>query len=364
MKNHITEIDVPLGKGPTAKWSYISLMFSLFFFLPVIVNPQLNNSVTLTSIFLLYFAFIGLFFWSLFSVGKAAALPAIGIIILCTFGTVIYTGTNALFGYSAFFSSYYFRIKSACAFLVINLFAQVIAAYVLNNMHVYFLGPSIAITLALFIYGHFSRNEALNTLNNEVQAEQMEQLAAIAERERIARDIHDLLGHSLSSLALKSELAEKLIKKGELEQAQQEIKEVASLSRTTLSEVRQAVSGLKQQSFKGGVEKLSEQLQRLGFHTELDISPLKLDASTESTLLLLSKEWVTNILRHSNGDRVTISVIQSNNEIVLAISDNGTTDNIQLGNGIQGMQSRVEELKGRFKVDASNGVSMTVAIPC
>ena len=112
-------------------------------------------------------------------------------------------------------------------------------------------------------------------------------------------DMHDLLGHSLSSLALKSELSEKLIEKGNIELAQQEISEVAELARSTLSEVRQAVTGLKLQSLNGGIEKLSEQLQHLGFKTTLDVAPIQVDASMESTLLMLCKEWVTNILRHS-----------------------------------------------------------------
>ena len=364
MKKHITEILMPLGKGPTAKWSYISLMFSLFFFLPLIVNPQVYTELNLTAIFLIYLSFLSMFFWAVFSVGKITALPIIGNILICALGPIIYVGTNSLFGYSAFFSSYYFNLRSALGFLIVNLAAQIIAAYAFDILHVYFLGPSIAITLALFIYGHFSRNEALCALNNKAQAEQMEHLAAIAERERIARDMHDLLGHSLSSLALKSELADKLISKGNIEQAQQEIADVAALSRTTLSEVRQAVTGLKLQSFNGGVEKLSEQLQRLGFQTELNVAQIKVDASMESTLLMLCKEWVTNILRHSNGNFVNISVAQANNQIELEISDNGLTESIKPGNGIQGMESRIKELQGSFSVDVGEGVTMSVVLPC
>ncbi len=364
MKKHITEITVPLGKGPTAKWSYISLLFSSFFFLPLIVGSSPLNDLNLAAVLLIYLCFIGAFFWALFTVGNKTALPIVGIITICAAGSYIYVGTNALFGYGAFLSSYYFKLKSAFGFLMGNLASQIIAAYAFDLLHIYFLGPSIAITVALFIYGHFSRNEALNGLNNKAQAQQMEQLAAIAERERIARDMHDLLGHSLSSLALKSELAEKLLQKGNTEQAQQEITEVAALSRTTLSEVRQAVTGLKLQSFRGGIEKLSEQLQRLGFRTEVNISTVKVDASLESTLLMLCKEWVTNILRHSNGNFVNISVEQTNNQIELEISDNGLAEPIKPGNGIQGMQSRVKELKGKFAVNVNEGVTMNVVIPC
>lgn len=291
-------------------------------------------------------------------------IPIVGIVAISTFGSALYGGTNALFGYGAFLSSFYFKLKTAFKFLIFNLALQVIAAFAFDLLHVYFLGVSVALTIGSFVYGYFSRNETLNGLNNIAQAKQMEQLAAIAERERIARDMHDLLGHSLSSLALKSELAEKLLKKGNIDQAQQEIAEVASLSRTTLSEVRQAVTGLKLQSFSGGIEKLSEQLQHLGFRTEVNISALKMDASLESTLLMLCKEWVTNILRHSNGNFVNISVEQTSEQIELEISDNGLTDAISPGNGIQGMQSRVKELQGRFTLEVKEGVTMNVVLPC
>lgn len=291
-------------------------------------------------------------------------IPIVGIVAISTFGSALYGGTNALFGYGAFLSSFYFKLKTAFKFLIFNLALQVIAAFAFDLLHVYFLGVSVALTIGSFVYGYFSRNETLNGLNNIAQAKQMEQLAAIAERERIARDMHDLLGHSLSSLALKSELAEKLLKKGNIDQAQQEIAEVASLSRTTLSEVRQAVTGLKLQSFSGGIEKLSEQLQHLGFRTEVNISALKMDASLESTLLMLCKEWVTNILRHSNGNFVNISVEQTSEQIELEISDNGLTDAIRPGNGIQGMQSRVKELQGRFTLEVKEGVTMNVVLPC
>ena len=355
---------MPLRDSRAARWSYISLIFSVFYFLPLVVNITSFSNTSLAGILLIYLCFLGAFFWAVFSVGKNTITPIVGIVAISALGSAFYSGTNALFGYSAFLSSYYFAPKTAFKFLLFNLAAQIMCAFAFDLLHIYFLGISTALTIGSFVYGYFSRNETLNGLNNAAQAQHMEQLAAIAERERIARDMHDLLGHSLSSLALKSELAEKLLKKGNIEQAQQEIAEVASLSRTTLSEVRQAVTGLKLQSFSGGIEKLSEQLQHLGFRTEVNISTIKVDASLESTLLMLCKEWVTNILRHSNGNVVNISVAQTNEQIELEITDNGRTDAINPGNGIQGMQSRVKELQGRFTLDLKEGVTMNVVLPC
>ena len=127
--------------------------------------------------------------------------------------------------------------------------------------------------------------------------------------------ICNLLGHSLSSLALKSELAEKLINKGKSEAAQSEIQQVAQLARQTLSEVRQAVTGLNKQSLKSTISELSDELTNLGYETEQNIQIPTLSAKTESTLSMLCKEWVTNILRHSSGNKVFVEISQLNDEV-------------------------------------------------
>lgn len=363
-KESITEIGTPIAQTPAAKWSYISLIFSLFYFFPLVVNFKYYSTVDLILSGVAYIAFVCLFLLTARRVGRAAFYPIVATITLAATVSSFHSGANTLFGFASFFSSYYFKKRIANTLLIANLSTQLITAFVFDLMFVYYLGPSIAVTVSLYIYGMFSRKETLHFLNNQVKNEQLEQLAAIAERERIARDMHDLLGHSLSSLALKSELAEKLIAKEKYEQAKREINQVANLARETLSEVRQAVTGLKKQSLSSGVEHLKDELEHLGFKTKAQVDLAQLPAKVESTVFMLCKEWVTNILRHSKGDSVNISLKQDAKFIHLEITDNGELKSLVPGNGIQGIKSRVAELNGTVNINHSSGVALQVQIPC
>lgn len=353
----------PIANTGAAKWSYFSLTFSMFYFFNIIADFDRYTSQQLIVAFVIYAVFIILFMQAIRSMGKVVIRPIVGIIILSAVGASINPGTNALFGYAAFFSGYYFFKKHAVFFLFFNIAAQIASAIMLDLLSPYFLGPSLACTISLFVYGLFSQKEYIHVCLQHKKNEQIEQLAAIAERERIARDMHDLLGHSLSSLALKSELAEKLANKQKFEAAKKEMSEVAALARQTLSEVRYAVTGLKQHGLNGALEKLSNELKNMGFETQFYFDAANLPPMVESTLIMLSKEWITNILRHSNGKHVSIAVTIDANNVKLNIGDNGTTVKIKPGNGIEGMRSRVTELGGTITIKNDDGVKLNVIIP-
>jgi len=353
----------PIDGSASAKWSYVSLMFSLFFFFPLIMTWQNVSLQNIAAHILIYGAFIFCFIMAIRRVGKQTYGPISGIIVIAAIGSSITAGSGSLFGYATFLSSYYLDRTKANLFLLFNLSTQLLAALAFDLMHLYFLGPSVAVTLSLYVYGRFSQKDCFAQLRAQQQNQHIEELAAIAERERIARDMHDLLGHSLSSLALKSELAQKLLQKGREQDALQEIQQVAQLARDTLAEVREAVTGLKHQSLSHNIEKLSVQLSNLGYNTKTQVNLPPLNAKVESCLNMLCKEWITNILRHSEGDEVDISVNYDKQNIQLTINDNGNISSITPGNGIEGMKSRIKELKGDFSLNLKNGVSLMVTLP-
>jgi len=363
MNNIENDITKPISGGPTAKWSYISLIFSLFYFFPVVINYDRYSLFSLAVVLAIYSLFLIFFLIAVNKAGVSARLPIVLIILVSALGAGHYSGTNSLFGFASFFSGYYFRTKESLLFLLFSLMTQLSSAYAFDLMTIYYLGPGCAVAISLHIYGRFSRKETLHYLKQEQQNQQIEQLAAIAERERIARDMHDLLGHSLSSLALKSELAQKLIDKGRSEQAREEISQVAQLARETLSEVREAVTGLKQQSLDTGLNQLAEKLQHLGFDIKLSHSDETFNAKVESVLLMVCKEWVTNILRHSNGNKASIDTNVEGGKVILTVKDNGTVKQITPGNGIKGIQSRVSELSGTVEIESKDGVKLTVILP-
>lgn len=357
------DISQPIGYSSTAKWSYISLIYSVFYFLPLVVSERHYSVELILLIIATYLVFISLFFVTVFRFGKAALLPIWAIIALAFIASSYHTGCNIFFGYAAFFSGYYFKSRQANGLFAANLVVQLLSAYCFTDFSVYFVFPALAITLGLHLYGHFSRREVLHQLQQQQQSQDIENLAAIAERERIARDMHDLLGHSLSSLALKSELAYKLIDRNDLAQARDEISQVAELSRQTLAQVREAVTGLQQQDLATGLNALINQLEHLGFVCSLHFAISPLPAKHEAALALICKEWVTNIMRHSTGKNVSLSLTQQAQSIELAISDDGNISAINPGNGINGIKARVKELAGTCTVKTESGVSLSVQLP-
>jgi len=99
------------------------------------------------------------------------------------------------------------------------------------------------------------------------------------------------------------------------------------------------------------------------FDTQCYIDASNLPPMVESTLIMLSKEWITNILRHSKGDSVSIAVSVEANNVKLNIGDNGQITNMEAGNGIDGMRSRVNELGGTIMINHEQGVKLEVVIP-
>lgn len=354
----------PIQHSPAAKWSYFSISYSLFYFLALYAGWEYYSTERVVLAFIAYFVFIGVFLKCLRVSDSDARLPIATLILLCFAIASFHAGANALFGYASFLASFYFRMKLATLYLIANLLAQFLAAVVFNLFEIYFLGPSLSVTLSLFVFGRFSHKDVVYQLKEKQKNDEIEHIAAIAERERIARDMHDLLGHSLSSLALKSELAQKLIDKGQFDKAKDEITQVAQISRQTLSEVRAAVTGLKQTGIKAALESLVEELSQLGIETSLVYDTTQLDAKTESTLIMISKEWITNIMRHSTANEVSVQLEEHAGSVQLNIKDNGSTQSIVPGNGINGIKSRVKELGGHVEIECQHGVefSATFAI--
>ena len=130
-------------------------------------------------------------------------------------------------------------------------------------------------------------------------------LATLAERERIGRDLHDLLGHTLSVVALKSELARKLIDR-DLDAARAEIGEVERVARDALSQVRHAVSGIRSTALGAELLAATALLEAQGVKVKCETENVKLTHDRETALALSLREAATNIRRHSGASGVTM----------------------------------------------------------
>jgi two-component system sensor histidine kinase DesK len=192
---------------------------------------------------------------------------------------------------------------------------------------------------------------------------EVEQMAAVAERERIARDLHDVLGHTLSVIVLKAELAGRLIQR-DPERAAQEIADVENTARTALTEVREAIGGYRSRGLPDELENARRTLSVAGVALACE-SPLPaLNAAQETVVCLAVREAVTNIVRHAHATHCRMRFLTTgDNYSSLAIEDDGTHPMLQEGNGLRGMRERVEAMGGRFAIDNKMGTRLLIELP-
>ena len=183
--------------------------------------------------------------------------------------------------------------------------------------------------------------------------------AILEERERVARDVHDVLGHTLTVIALKSELAGKLLER-DPGHAQAELHEITHLARESIEEVRQTVAGLKVQSLLEEITAASQALESAGIDLRREGSAWKdldsIPAVNQAVFAWVIREATTNIIRHSAARRVTIKLDRSS----LTITDNGVGISPDAaGHGLEGLKARVEQVGGTLSIVGKRGVAST-----
>jgi len=204
-----------------------------------------------------------------------------------------------------------------------------------------------------------------NRMNRKLRKanEEIEHLAKVAERERIARDLHDVLGHTLSVITLKSELAGKLIDR-DPQRAANEIGEVETISRQALSDVRDAIRGYRSKGLAAEMAQAKATLETAGLAVQCDAATtMQLPAMQESVLSLAVREAVTNIVRHARASSCRLRVEQQNGTCRLEIADDGRGFTATEGNGLRGMRERVEMLGGTVERRNKSGTTVTITLP-
>jgi len=202
--------------------------------------------------------------------------------------------------------------------------------------------------------------------------EEVASLAAVTEeRLRIARDLHDLLGHNLSLIALKSELARRLVDVSP-ERAAAEIGDIESVARTALQEVREAVAGYRQPSLAGELAGAREILAAGGiaYRYEGNESASRgLPSAVDAALAWTVREGITNVIRYSHARSCTLSMQRDAREVHVEIVDDGipgaTPQRQAPGNGLRGLGERVQALGGlcEFGPQPNGGFRLYVCVP-
>lgn len=174
------------------------------------------------------------------------------------------------------------------------------------------------------------------------QRESQQRLTISEERERVARDVHDVLGHSLTVVTVKSELAERLVDV-DPERAKAEMAEVRSISRQALAEIRATVAGLRVARLTDELAAAEQALTGAGMRLEVRGSPEEVDPRHRIVLAWAVREAVTNVVRHSGARLCQITLGQDR----LSVRDDGRgVSGRREGNGIGGLRERVEQQGG------------------
>lgn len=184
---------------------------------------------------------------------------------------------------------------------------------------------------------------------------QVAELAAREERLRLSRDMHDLLGHNLSVIALKSQLARKLLGRDPTA-AEGEVRDIESVARTSLQEARAAVQGLRSASLASELDRAREALEAAGIEPVVSAAG-PLSAGVETLLGFAAREGVTNVIRHSQATRCEIAVRRIDEVAELEMRDDGlgTTHAGGQGSGLRGLAERMAEAGGTLDTGPTEG---------
>jgi two-component system sensor histidine kinase DesK len=192
--------------------------------------------------------------------------------------------------------------------------------------------------------------------------EEIEQLAKVAERERIARDLHDVLGHTLSVIVLKTELAGRLINTDPA-RAAAEVADVEQIARKALSEVREAIGGYRAEGLAAEIKRAQNTLAVAGVTLICEEKAPPLNPEEETVMSLILREAVTNVVRHAQASECVMRFVTEDRKTALVVEDNGRGGIRAEGNGLRGMRERIEALGGRFAIDGTQGTRLTIELP-
>ncbi len=252
------------------------------------------------------------------------------------------------------------RMREALVLMLVLLLAYAVECVLLDWPWMY----SVSTALMGFAIGMmnvlFKRNQQASA-ELALSHDEVRRLAATAERERIGRDLHDLLGHTLSLVALKSELAARLIER-DATAAAREMREVERVAREALTQVRSAVSGMRSACLAAELASARVLLEAEQVRVDYHSIDAPLPPAVENVLALALREAATNVHRHAGARRVEVRLAVERGNVELTVADDGRGGAVCSGNGLAGMRERIEALGGTLSLVSPSGGGTRLAV--
>ncbi|MET7332708.1 histidine kinase [Nonomuraea sp. NPDC005650] len=216
------------------------------------------------------------------------------------------------------------------------------------------------VVTGLVVYGLFKLAQLARELHESRDGPA--RAAVVEERLRAARDLHDLLGHTLAAILLKCELARRL----DPERARKELDDVLSMTEQATEDLRTVSGGHRELSLAGEAESARSLLATAGIDVQVDLGHDALAGEADTTLGIVLREAVTNVLRHSSARRCTIATSVRDGVVRLSVRNDGAraTEGRRGSAGIGNLTTRLTALDGRLAVSQEDGCfELTATVP-
>lgn len=340
------------GQGVARVFPLLMLVWSVWLFITPLYEPQFFPH-WLWPTLLSYAVFLILFHGAYFRDRRYILHYALGIALLGFLLTPVNPGAQTYIIYACAFLA--FRGAALRVILtLVSLLALYAAEWIVLGWPLIYLVSTVMVGLAVGLmnlsFAQKARADAALMLSHE----EVRRLASLAERERIGRDLHDLLGHTLSLVALKSDLAGRLLER-DVEAARREVDDVSRVAREALAQVRHAVTGIRATGLTAELASARLLLEADGVALDVPHQWPPLDAAQETELALILREAITNLQRHARASAARIRLEVREGHIVLEIEDNGRGGAIVPGNGVAGMRERLRQMGGELHLHSRPG---------
>jgi len=350
-------VGAALRQGRPAWSEGIHVLWSVWVFVVPMFSPGGYNLRWALLTLLSYPVFIALFAGALLLPARRSPWCALGMLALCFALLPWYVSSLSYFVFGCVFLGALSRTsvwRYVLALIVFNAILMIWARVLGYPWAALAWMPVTTVMIGLLVHVERLKNRqdaALRLSHDEVR-----RLAAVGERERIGRDLHDLLGHTLSMVALKADLAARLVERDPAG-AQREIGEVGGIARDALAQVRQAVSGIRAAGLAAELASARLLLETDGvtFDYRLDdtVAGAGLLPEVETALAMTLREAVTNLQRHAHAHAAQAIFSHDGDAIRLQVRDDGRGGALVPGNGLSGMRERIEALGGQLRVNGN-----------
>ena len=227
----------------------------------------------------------------------------------------------------------------------------------------FFLGISLfAFMSSVVVLRQNAARDELRRVNSELRATQslLAENTRIAERVRIARELHDLVGHHLTALTLNLEVVTHLVDGKVLEHVQQ----AHSLARLLLADVREVVSDMRQDdmvNLADALHTLIEGVPKPKIHLDLPSEDVMTEPQRAQVLLRCVQEMITNSVRHAKAGNLWIRLSMTRDGLAMSARDDGVgADKVAVGNGLMGMAERLKQLGGKLEIESEPGAGFAL----